>query len=155
MNLNAKISHENQNTDDSDTVKIFVKEKNSTPRFHYNPSHAPQYDDEEPALILNPANRKVGKTKRSLWFRCVQAIGVILSLSWAVVCASYFIMEGGLNTQTPYELGIFIAGMTAPIAFFWMFLSYYNAIMMYAFTPKICVERCTRYFSHQKRKVVM
>ena len=118
-----------------DVQKTFLKGAEKS-RFHYNPSQAPHYTgEEEETLILNPSNVTAGKAKRSIWFRCVQTLGIIFSVAWVLVCVSYFIMEGGLTTQTPYEMGIFVAGMTAPIAFFWMFLSYLqrnNDVKFYA-----------------------
>ena len=105
--------------------KIFAKGHDHV-RFHYNPSEAPSYVDEHDPDTKNSSDTIPEKASRSKWFKSFQILGVIVSSLWALICTFYFIIEGGLVTQTPYEMGIFIAGMTAPVAFFWMVLSYFQ-----------------------------
>jgi hypothetical protein len=116
---------EQDHTKDADDRKLFVKGSDST-RIHYKPENAPSFDEyqgDNDFLLNHPIPVKP-LAKRSLWFRLVQAIGVIGSLGWMGVCALFFTSQGGIQTQTPYEFGIFVAGMIAPVAFFWMILSY-------------------------------
>lgn len=112
-----------QMSGENDSRKIFIKGGHKN-RVHYNPSEAASYEEEQEALLLTPSNAERIPAKRSVLFRTVQTIGVLASILWIVTCSTYFIMQGGIVTQTPYELGIFVAGMIAPIAFFWMILSY-------------------------------
>jgi methyl-accepting chemotaxis protein len=108
----------------TDDRKVFVKGGEAA-RIYYNPKHAPQSENEkQDSLMLEPSNAERIPATRSFWFRASQTIGVLGSIAWIVLCVFYFILEGGFVTQTPYEMGIFIAGMTAPVAFFWMILSY-------------------------------
>lgn len=145
MDLNAREQHSFYNENDTDgysddsTIgnrKVFVKGSEGT-RFHYNPDSAPQFDDDEQStIILNPSNiAPKAQVKRSPFFRFVQAFAIFFSLGWSAICILYFVMQGGLTTQTPYEFGIFIAGMTTPVAFLWMFLGYlqrHNDVKFYA-----------------------
>lgn len=109
-----------------DERKVFIKGGEAS-RIYYNPSQAPKGEadlDDHDALFLSPANAARIPAKRSFWFRVVQTFGVLGSIGWISLCVFYFVLEGGIVTQTPYEMGIFVAGMVAPIAFFWMLLSY-------------------------------
>lgn len=125
MSLNAKLHQEQSEQESpSDNKKLFVNGVNGT-RVHYNPSEAPSFDEEEQAAImLSPASKGLKKAKRSFWFRVAQTCGILGSIAWGLICVTYLLIEGGLATQTPYELGIFVAGMLAPVAFYWMLLSY-------------------------------
>lgn len=130
MQTNAKLSNSDEVSSDNkiefrhsnDERKLFVKGGKNT-RIHYKPSEAPHYDEED-ALILSPTNASRIAAKRSVIFRIVQTFGVLASIAWFGLCVAYFAMQGGIVTQTPYEMGIFMAGMIAPVAFFWMLLSY-------------------------------
>ena len=110
-------------SNEEEKAKLFVKGAHGT-RIHYNPSEAPHYDNEQETLVLSPTNQPRLKAKRSFIFCAAQTLGIILSLSWAAVCIMFLVTNGGISTQTPYELGIFVAGMLAPVAFYWMLLSY-------------------------------
>lgn len=109
--------------------RVFIKGGDATSRIHYNPAQAPQADhvDEEDAVLLSPMNGTRIPAKRSLMFRTVQTIGALASMAWFALCVVYFlgsVSEHGWLAGNPYEMGIFVAGMIAPVAFFWMILSY-------------------------------
>ena len=134
MPSNTKLNHIHQDNEEH-TKPDFQQNLGST-RVHYKPEHAPQFDDEpQETLVLSPSNANPIKAKRSFWFRVAQTLGVLGSIAWGVICVAYLILEGGLATQTPYETGIFVAGMLAPVAFYWMLLSYLqrnNDVQYYA-----------------------
>ena len=144
MTLNAKtVDSNNSQTDktenkiefrhSNDERKVFVKGGKNT-RIHYKPSESLHADphEEEDALVLSPTNASRISAKRSFVFRMVQTFGVLASIAWFTLCIGYFVMQGGIVTQTPYEMGIFMAGMIAPVAFFWMLLSYMQRYSPYA-----------------------
>jgi len=114
-----------------DTRRVFVKGGDATSRIHYNPTQslrAKQPEDED-ILVLAPGDSHARiPARRSVLFRTVQTIGALVSMAWFALCIVYFmgsVSEGSLwLDNTPYEMGIFIAGMIAPVAFFWMILSY-------------------------------
>lgn len=106
-----------------DNRRVFIKGGDAA-RIHYNPTEALTTEDYQDTLVLSSSSGARIPAKRSLWFRTVQTVGVLGSIAWITLCVFYFILEGGFVTQTPYEMGIFVAGMIAPIAFFWMILSY-------------------------------
>ena len=111
--------------DGVDGRKVFSKGNDNT-RVHYNPKEAASFNDEsgEEAFILAPSNNQRIKAERSFWFRAAQTCGILGSIAWALICVTYFLIEGGFTAQTPYETGVFVAGMLAPVAFYWMLLSY-------------------------------
>lgn len=111
--------------------KVFVKGGDATSRVHYNPSQSTHYDadiEEESAFVLSPMNGVRLPAKRSVLFRTIQTIGALASIAWFGLCVIYFlgsVSQGqGWLASNPYEMGIFVAGMIAPVAFFWMILSY-------------------------------
>jgi|GEM_PF-6990497 len=107
-------------------------------RLHYKPDFAPQkskldvpnenntdQDDVIEAMELSPINNtNRSDVKRPFWFLAAQALGTLGSVGWVFLCGAYYILEGGFAAQTPYEFGVFMAGILAPIAFYWMLLSY-------------------------------
>lgn len=113
-----------------DREKMFIKGGDTTSRVHYHPAQAPGgfHDEEQEAFVLSPMNGARIPAKRSFLFRTVQAIGALASIAWIGLCVIYFlgsVSEGqGWLAGNPYEMGIFVAGMIAPVAFFWMILSY-------------------------------
>ena len=120
---------------DNDDRKVFVKGGDATSRVHFKPSQAPQFQDEQDTIMLSPSTHTSIKAQRSFLFRMAQTFGIFGSIVWAALCTVYLVVEGGLGTQTPYELGIFVAGILAPIAFYWMLLSYLqrnNDVQYYA-----------------------
>jgi predicted nucleic acid-binding Zn-ribbon protein len=110
----------------ADHRKIFVKGQERS-RVHYNPSEAPHFEEghaqEQETLVLKPSNAQPIKAKRSFLFRAAQTLGILGSLAWAVICLAYFTMEGGF-ARSPYDFGVFMTGVLAPVAFYWMLLSY-------------------------------
>ena len=99
-------------------------------RVHYKPQFAPknnvhEHEEELDTVILSPVNNGVKlDAKRPFWFQVAQTMGTLGSIGWVLVCIAYYTLEGGWVSQTPYEFGVFMAGILAPIAFYWMLLSY-------------------------------
>jgi len=124
MSSNAKLQHVHQTEEQDNDKQSSFQQDFQGARVHYNAAQAPHYNEMEEALILAPANANPLRAQRSFAFRVAQTLGILGSIAWGVTCFAYFLLEGGIVTQTPYELGIFIAGMLAPVAFYWMLLSY-------------------------------
>jgi hypothetical protein len=115
---NIDISYKNENAQEKpETLNHF--------RYHYKPSEAPHYDrEDEPDTIIAQPSKPPLRLKRSLSQKLVKSIIMALSLVWVAICVAFFIMDSGFAMQTPYETGLFLAGMCMPLAFLWMIMSY-------------------------------
>jgi methyl-accepting chemotaxis protein len=121
MSANPQIpQYNNQTEDQSKTLS------SDNARLHYKPQNAPQFRDEveQETLVLSPVNHDRPAVKRPFWFQAAQTLGILGSIAWVITCIAYYTLEGGWATQSPYEMGVFMAGILAPIAFYWMLLSY-------------------------------
>ena len=78
-------------------------------------------------------------------------LGWILSAVWvAVVFAFFLIKETSPLHLQPYEFGDFLAGTTAPLAFLWLIIGYFQQTEQRAFEQAANRSKNTSY----TRKVV-
>jgi hypothetical protein len=70
--------------------------------------------DEEPVLLLNPANESKPLAESNLRHQVTSLAGLVISTVWISYCAAYAVKFGDTFVFTPSELGAYAAGALAP-----------------------------------------
>ncbi|MGB0719359.1 MAG: hypothetical protein ACPGRX_02740, partial [Bdellovibrionales bacterium] len=78
--------------------------------------------DNEPVLLLSPANAPVSMAKTSALTMAAYIAGAALTTLWIGFCAIYALTNG--VSLAPAELGLFVTGILLPPAIYWMVLAH-------------------------------
>ena len=91
---------------------------------HSQDIEEPSGVEEEPVLMLSAANESVAITKPSIFSQFVTISASVLTLGWIGFCVVYAIQFG--LVLSPSSLGAFAAGVFAPPALLWLFVTHLN-----------------------------